>query len=1249
MSGGTPELPSARAFGPDSRVAHRYQVVEEIARGGMGVVYRVLDRATGAESALKRTLSRGSPRAAALVASFEREYQVLASLDHPRIIRVFEYGVDAEGPYYTMELLRGGDLSAPAPWRHVCLQLRDLASSLSLLHARRLIHRDLSPRNVKITSDGHCKLLDFGALADFGSNTTIVGTPPLVPPEALRGDMLDQRSDLYALGALGYWLLTGEHAFAARHLDDLELLWGRPPRAPSQLVGDIPKPLDALILSLLSDNPLARPSSAAEVIARLNTVGQLPLEDERERKRLAASFLIVPPFVGRKVELAQLQERLERACGGQGSALRIEATAGAGGSRLLEEVGLRAQIAGATVLRADASMQPSHFGTLRGLSLRLLDALPDVALACAQSGGFSAAFSALGRELEQRVGRSPSRPGRGSQPAENARSLDEWFVEVSKHKPLVIEIDNAQYCDDASLGFCVQLAERAAEAAILLVVADRASRERVVARGLALLRERSEPVLLANLAPADTLALTRSLFGDAPNVERFAEWLHGRTAGSPLHIVEISRQLVAQDVVRHEAGMWVLPASRPQVELPDALEDTLAIRLRGLGSRALALAEALSLQRIEPTLELCQILVHDGGSEARADGGDARALLAELAQADVVVREQGGYRFTSSALRDALLSGMTETARESSHQRLGLAFASLARDTDLSLRIEAGWHFMQGGEALRGAGMVALVMSDGWAIRHLSANSYPIGPVSAAALAIYNRHRRSAYERLPLLAALAEAGFFEELRWSDAYADEALDVMDDLSGMQLARRLRRFVGPLLALGFAVAIAALRFVCAPKRERVYSFMELINQTVGTVTGLVSAATISLDSDRAQRIAGVLSPFACLPERETGRGVHEFLCWMAEIGREHPAEAFLSFDQQSKRFADPRWYRLLPPDGRVMYYAGTHFTRGAFAVFRASGQSALESAVELEASGLKLYLMVASQLRFLYYTNRGEQALAKPHRERVEQHAAHVGSAWQVELWEDAGLLPYYISTGDVVEITRVLRRFDELVQLAPSLAFYRRLAEFALLFVSDQFSGEAVDAALREVDRRPARSFLGWSTVLSLVAATHNAAGRHREARALCERVLVTMSEDDREYVMLFLHVDLQTALADAGLGEVTAAFGRLDALLARFAPSGHPLALGLLHECRARVAHAAGREHEYEESTEQCAHWFRGTGTPTLIAKAERLEALGRASDTLGPRRVLLGLGPSTPRSVPHEISDLTVDTEIGPTPPRPR
>ena len=129
-------------------------MLEQLGAGGMGVVYRVHDEAGDTTLALKLLLSAQSGarrrKLEALVRA--RVPHARRGSKHPRIIEVYDYGLTEHGPYYTMELLDGGDLQqlAPLPWREACRHLRDVASSLALLHARRLLHRDVTPRNVRL-------------------------------------------------------------------------------------------------------------------------------------------------------------------------------------------------------------------------------------------------------------------------------------------------------------------------------------------------------------------------------------------------------------------------------------------------------------------------------------------------------------------------------------------------------------------------------------------------------------------------------------------------------------------------------------------------------------------------------------------------------------------------------------------------------------------------------------------------------------------------------------------------------------------------------------------------------------------------------------------------------------------------------------------------------------------------------------------------------------------------------------------
>jgi hypothetical protein len=1192
------------------RVADRYLVKEELASGGMGVVYRVFDRSAGEERALKRLGAQASSQEH-LVEAFEREYQVLAGIDHPRIIRVYDYGVDEEGPYYTMDLLDGQDMrsAAPLPYREACRHLRDVAASLALLHARHLIHRDLSPANVRMTPDGHCKLLDFGALSAFGNTRLVVGTPPAIPPEAVEGAPLDQRADLYSLGALGYWMLTGRHAYPAKQIDELEQAWKTPPPAPSALVEGVPKELDALVLTLLRADPLARPPSAAEVIARLNILGGLAPEEGGDAERMAESFLLGARYVGRAARLELMEDRTDALLAGKGSALRIEAVAGMGRTRFLEETGIRAQIAGASVLRVDASAYRDAHGTARALGVRLVDALPHVARDCARR--YTTAIAELGRDVQARLltGGSvpPPKPGptplpmsvpEPAAPEESGATLDGWFVDVSRRKPLVVQIDNVDDADDASLGLLVALARRAPASQLMLVVTERSRIEPSKAVGLTTLRSVCESVFLDGLSPSETLELARSVFGDTAHVERFADWLHGATAGSPLHFVELSRQLVSRRIVRYVDGLWILPAERPDTELSAELEDALATRLARLSEAARSLAQCLSLQRERPTFELCKFV------SGEAEDRPVFALLDELARTDVLYTDTDGYRFGSMAVREALRAGMDDTRREQSHRLLGRALKRLAGNDNPALLVQAGWHFIQGGAAVRGADLIASVTHNSATMRRLIANLHHAGPAIEAALLVYKRHRRSVYERLPLLAALAHAGYYEDRYWGATYGDEALDACEDLSGVRTARRLRRFFGAAIALGIGFFLAWIRFHLTPRRERGYGFAELVVQLFGVATALTGAASLSLDVERAAAIASVIEIFSFVPKRVAAAGIYEFCEGLKEIGRERQGRVFETFGVLRHRFDDKRYYKELPDDTRVLYVSGALFARGAFAIMRDDAHVALECADALDACGLRIYTMIASQIRFLLYANRGELDKAAAHREQVELHAARIGSVWQVETWEQPCLIPLYVRLDDVVGLKLAADRIATLSQTIPSLQRYARLARLALMHVQGESIDDAARIVQKEIGDQEPRSFIGWSSSAAFMARAYNRIGRYADARDACELVLPHLTEEDRDYVMIFLDVDLEWAIAQAGLANFEKASTRIDGLIARFRESDNPLVQGKLHETRARISIMSGQMDAYKHHLALVDHWFRGTGTPALIAAAERLAAL---------------------------------------------
>jgi serine/threonine-protein kinase len=154
----------------------------------MASVYEVFDRTTQRRLALKRLHSATDIlRQRRMLELLQREFYTLSQISHPCVVEAYDYGTDEQGAYYTMELLQGEAVNALAPLSvpQLCRVAWEMCSVLSLLHSRRLVYRDLNPRNVHCTLDGTSKLLDFGAVATMGPCQQMVGTPAYCAPEAI--------------------------------------------------------------------------------------------------------------------------------------------------------------------------------------------------------------------------------------------------------------------------------------------------------------------------------------------------------------------------------------------------------------------------------------------------------------------------------------------------------------------------------------------------------------------------------------------------------------------------------------------------------------------------------------------------------------------------------------------------------------------------------------------------------------------------------------------------------------------------------------------------------------------------------------------------------------------------------------------------------------------------------------------------------------------------------------------------------
>jgi Protein kinase domain len=267
----------------------RYVLRDEIGRGGMGVVYRADDLLLQREvayKALPREALRGEGDAERLLA----EARAAARLSHPNIVQVYDAGRDARGFFIVMELVRGENFAELLAERRLSVAGavrvgRQVCSALAHAHRRRIIHRDLKPSNLLWTADKRVKLTDFGLARAFAADAGAVvtrpaGTPYYMAPEQIRGEAVDPRTDLYALGCVLYELLTRRGPFASggsihHHLTT-------PPEDPRSLRPEIPAELAALILRCLEKEPGDRPRSAKELGRSLAAVEPLRAEFLRD-------------------------------------------------------------------------------------------------------------------------------------------------------------------------------------------------------------------------------------------------------------------------------------------------------------------------------------------------------------------------------------------------------------------------------------------------------------------------------------------------------------------------------------------------------------------------------------------------------------------------------------------------------------------------------------------------------------------------------------------------------------------------------------------------------------------------------------------------------------------------------------------------------------------------------------------------------------------------------------------------------
>lgn len=1157
----------------------RYEVLTELGRGGMAVAHEVRDRVSGDRMALKSLLPCEEMHAAVLRALFETEYHSLSQLVHPRIVQTYDYGHDAENrPYYTMELLDGGDLRqlAPLPFDRVCAMMADICSGLSLVHSRRLLHRDLTPRNVRCTRDGKAKLIDFGAVTTFGPSKRIVGTPPYCPPEAVSGQDLDGRSDLYALGATAYFALTGRHAFPARTFTELKQLWSTAIRPPSAYDASIPKELDQLVISLLQLNRRNRPENAAEVIERLSAIADF---DSSEQPIITRAYLAAPNLVNRRSSLQRVRKAAVSAVEGHGKSLLIASDSGMGRSRFLAACALEGKLLGATVIRIDATDAGSGaFSASRALLAQLLDAMPE-------------SFS-LVSEDDAQVLVSLSTPlilkhGDGDRSAAQSALLNIIHA-YAPRRPLIITVDDLDMLDEPSQAFFALLAQDAHRRPLLIVASaheDSISRARDALR---VFKSSSQCMHLGPVSEMGTHELLGSIVGRVDRLPALAEHLYNITQGVPAHIMHLAEQLVEAGHLTYRAGEWNISPEAPRIELSKSLSEALSSKINALSPADLRIAQLMALApgRAFSARELSL----NSNQEHRAP---VRKALDHLLAEDIVGTDGTRFRLQHRSMQSPLLGSIGSARKIELHKHLAQLFACCGDQGTRTF-----YHLALAGEMASALQQVLRLAQHADANSGSAPDTMDLGTsrpddiqtVLESLLKFCEKSRRSRRDTFTVRTTLVAhcslstgtvvehtCAVLEQLRH-----DSGLDIYNEIKGTVPEKELLRKT---------FAAAESRYKSPAEKQCVLAPVEAVKLLARTLVQSLAIFGARFDYDLLAR-APSLAPFVSLsPALEA---IHKNATASQHLlgGRYGPAKAlWLEVIERLERGDKAHL-----PESRF------HYMRLAIYYALGSLDGGLSRACSLDNLHLldadPVFQVNAELLRMNYAFRCGNIESALEHKARAELLRLKNTSP---QMFADSHLYSEamsYMIIRDTRRLNRVLPELKDAATRMPGWKPVLHVAQGSYLGFRKRY-----DSALGEFNYALHLTAAGHHLVWpSAAAGLIHALRQQNRAKEACQRGEVFLRDAIDAELEHANTIREALALAQSAAGNQEVARTTIDAAIVGWQGIGAsgPL-LGAAFETAALIAMAQGDLDAFARYAKQCGSLFSNGGNPILTARHDSL------------------------------------------------
>jgi len=659
-------------------IAGRYLLMDTIGQGGMGTVHRALDKLTNQIIALKRVRvfqAGDSQNALDVRLALAQEFRLMATLRHPNIVSVLDYGFDSDGhPFFTMELIEGATdiLTAAAGLgvRAKVLLLIQALLALSYLHRRGVVHRDLKPENLLVVN-GHLRLLDFGISAAQGtsevsSDGMVSGTLAYLAPELLRGAQPQPTSDLYSIGIMLYQLLVGRHPFNLNEptmliYDTLNAEPDLKPVSANPETSGMDDPTALLTLRealsrLLAKNPDHRYLTAREVIDVMAAAVSVPVPDDRAEYR--ESYLVSARFVGRDDELNRLRDALERAEDGSGSVWLIGGESGVGKSRLLDELRAQALVRGTLVLRGQGVAEGGLPYQLWRDPMRRL--VLTVRLTELDAGVLKPIVLDIATLIEKEVEDAPPLDG---SPARQRLAQTILDVLRIQHRVVLLLMEDLQWAAE-SLELLKDIARAVGDLPILVVGTYRDDESPALPSEL----PTAQVVKLRRFSNETIQTLSVAMLGQVGGREDVVRFLERETEGNVFFIIEVLRALAEAAGGLNAITERVLP----QTVLTGGVRDVLKRRLERLPEDALGMLKlaAVAGRMIDLALLPKWAIV----------GFDIEAWLTSCANAAVIETVDGEWRFAHDKLREAVIVDLPQKERPRLHRRVAQAIEQVYPD-----------------------------------------------------------------------------------------------------------------------------------------------------------------------------------------------------------------------------------------------------------------------------------------------------------------------------------------------------------------------------------------------------------------------------------------------------------------------------------------------------------------------------------------------------------------------------------------